>query len=84
VGSVAQSDGARYHSVEPTDLPEFLQKLNRSGAEDDIAVAGRQITARHHSLQASAKQIARCLDALKRRTYRGARWRYGEFLIEEQ
>ncbi len=77
-------DGVHYHSVEPNALPEFLQKLNRSGAGHDIAVAGRQITARNHSLQARAQQIALCLDALKRRTYRGAWWRHGEFLIEER
>ncbi len=76
-------DGVHYHSVEPNDLPDFLQELNRTGAGHDIAMAGRQITARNHSLHARAQQIALCLDALARGTYRGARWRQYEFFIDE-
>jgi hypothetical protein len=75
-------DGAHYHSVEPDDLPEVLEELTRTGAGHDVAVAGRKVTAKNHSLQARAQQIALCLDALTKGTYRGARWRQGEFFIE--
>lgn len=77
-------DGVHYHSVEPDDLPEFLQKLSRTGAGHDVAVAGRKVTAKNHSLQARARQIALCLEALTKGTYGGARWHRGEFLVEER
>lgn len=77
-------DGVHYHAVEPNELPELLQKLTRTGAGHDIAVAGRKVTANNHSLQARAQQIGRCLDALTRGTYRGSRWHRGDFLVEER
>ena len=77
-------DGVHYHSVEPDALPEFLQELTRTGAGHDVAVAGRKVTANNHSLQARAQQIALCLEALTKGTYRGARWHQGEFIVEER
>jgi len=77
-------DGVHYHSVEPDDLPKVLQELTRTGAGHDVAVAARKVTANNHSLQARAGQIALCLKALANGTYRGARWRQGEFLVEER
>lgn len=77
-------DGVHYHSVEPEELPGLLQELISTGAGHDIAVAGRKVTASNHSLQARARQIALCLEALKKGTYRGARWNQGQFLVEER
>lgn len=77
-------DGVHYHSVEPDDLPGFLQELTRTGAGHDVAAAGRKVTANNHSLQARARQIALCLEALAKGTYRGARWHRGEFFVEER
>ncbi len=77
-------NGVHYHSVEPSDLPELLQELTKTGAGHDVAGAGRKVTANNHSLQARAQQIGRCLGALTRGTYRGARWHRGEFLVEER
>lgn len=77
-------DGVHYHSVEPDDLPGFLQELISTGAGHDVAVAGRKVTANNHSLHARARQIALCLEALVKGTYRGARWHRGEFMIEER
>lgn len=77
-------DGVHYLSVEPNDLPDLLQYLTRTGAGHDIAVAGRKVTACNHSLKARAEQIALCLKALTSGAYKGARWRQGEFVVEEQ
>ncbi len=66
-------DGVHYHSVEPDELPGFLQELIRTGDGHDVAVAGRKVTAKNHSLYARAQQIALCLDALTKGSYRGAR-----------
>ena len=78
------TDGVHYHSVEPDALPGVLQELSRTGAGHDVAVAGRKVAATNHSLQARAQQIALCLQALTNGTYRGARWRQGQFFIEER
>ena len=77
-------DGVHYHSVEPNDLPELLQELTRTGAGHEVAIAGRKVTATNHSLHARAQQIALCLEALTKGTYRGARWHQGEFFVEER
>lgn len=77
-------DGVHYHAVEPNDLPGVLQELARTGAGHDVAVAGRKVAANNHSLQARAGQIALCLQALLKGTYRGSRWHQGEFLVEEK
>lgn len=74
-------DGVHYLSVEPDDLPGLLNELARTGAGHDVAVSGRKVTANNHSLQARAQQIKLCLEALTRGTYRGARWRDGEFIV---
>jgi hypothetical protein len=76
--------GVHYLSAEPTDLPGLLQELTRTGAGHDVAMAGRKITANNHSLQARARQISLCLEALRNRTYRGARWDRGEFHVLEK
>lgn len=77
-------DGVHYHSVEPDDLPAFLQVLARTGAGHDVAVAGRRVAANNHSLEARAQQIALGLKALAKGTYRGSRWHQGQFMIEER
>ena len=74
-------DGTHYLSAEPNELPGKLQELVKTGAGHDIAVAGRKVTANNHSLQARARQIQLCLEAMTRRTYRGARWDKGQFLV---
>lgn len=76
-------DGVHYHSVEPDDLPGLMNELTRTGEGHNVAVAARKVTANNHSLQARARQIALCLEALAKGTYRGARWHRGEFLVEE-
>jgi len=74
-------EGVHYLSAEPDDLPGLLQELARTGAGHDVAIAGRKVTANNHSLQARAQQIRLCLEALTRRTYRGARWHDGKFIV---
>jgi len=74
-------DGVHYLSAEPDDLPGLLQELVRTGAGHDVAISGRKVTANNHSLQARAQQVRLCLEALARGTYRGARWRDGEFIV---
>ena len=76
-------DSVHYLSVEPNDLPGLLQELTRTGAGHDVAIAGRKVTATIHSLQARARQISVCLEALAKGTYRGARWHEGEFVVNE-
>jgi hypothetical protein len=73
--------GVHYIFAEPHDLPGLLQELMKTGSGHDIAVSGRKVTANNHSLQARAQQIRLCLEALTRGTYRGARWRDGEFIV---
>lgn len=77
-------DGAHYHSVEPNDLPKLLQELTRTGAGHDVAIAARKVCANNHSLQARAQQISLCLEALTNRTYRGARWDQGKFVVTKR
>lgn len=77
-------DGVHYLSVEPNDLPGLLQQLSRTGEGHEVAIAGRKVAANNHSLQARARQIALCLEALAKGTYRGARWHQGEFVVEER
>jgi hypothetical protein len=76
-------DGVHYFSAEPDDLPGLLQELARTGAGHDVAISGRKVTANNHSLQARAQQVRRCLKALARGTYRGARWEQGNFVVME-
>jgi hypothetical protein len=73
--------GVHYLFAEPDDLPGLLQELMRTGAGHDVAISGRKVTANNHSLQARAQQVRLCLEALTRGTYRGARWRDGEFIV---
>ncbi len=76
-------DGVHYLSAEPDGLPGLLQELARTGAGHDVATAGRQVAANNHSLQARARQIKLCLQALMRGTYRGACWQQGSFVVME-
>jgi len=77
-------NGVHYLSAEPNDLPGLLQELARTGAGHDIAISGRKVTANNHSLQARARQIRLCLEALTHGTYRGARWHQGNFVVVER
>lgn len=76
--------GVHYLSVEPNELPRVLRELVSKGTGHDLAIAGRKVAASNHSLQARAQQIARCIEALVKGTYRGARWDHGEFVLEEK
>lgn len=76
-------DGIHYHAVEPNDLPGKLQELARTGAGHEVAAAGRKVAATRHSIQARARQVRQCLDALAQGTYRGARWERGEFVVKD-
>ena len=74
--------GVHYLAAEPDELPGQLLELVKTGEGQDVAVSGRKVTANNHSLQARARQIGLCLEALTRGAYRGARWQKGEFVVE--
>jgi hypothetical protein len=74
-------DRVHYLSADPNDAPGLLRELAKTGAGHDVAVSGRKVAAKNHSLQARAQQIQLCLEALTRGTYRGARWEKGQFVV---
>lgn len=76
-------EGVHYIRAEPNDLPDKLMDLAKTGRGHDVAVAGRKTTANRHSLHARAQQIQRCLQAVMRGTYLGARWDRGDYVVAE-
>lgn len=76
--------GKHYVSVEPELLLDALADWLRNPRAQEIAAAGRSLVLQNHSLAARGAQIVRCLDSLASGRYRGARWRRGEFLVEER
>lgn len=75
--------GSHYVDAEPEMLLDVLLEWLSDPRSQDVATAGQHMTIARHSILARGEQIERCLHALLAGTYRGSRWKYGEFIVEE-
>lgn len=75
-------DGVHYVEAAPEDLPAVLRELEaQPDRAQDIASNGRQLVFERHSLQARARQISSCFEAICGGHYRGSAWVDGEFVV---
>jgi hypothetical protein len=49
-----------------------------------IAAAGQSLILAAHSLSGRAAQFTRCLEAIRRGSFAGARWQRGSFVVAER
>lgn len=75
--------GRHYVQAEPEALLDVLSEWLPSPRAQEVASAGQQLAIARHSMAARGEQIERCLRAMVAGVYRGARWRQGEFVVEE-
>jgi len=67
----------------PDEVVDAVQWLDKAPDKAQaIADRGRTLTSRRHSLTARARQLTECLAAIDAGTFRGSRWRRGDFCVE--
>lgn len=75
--------GEHYYRADADSAVELIAKLNGSREAQAVAAAGQRLVMEKHSLAARGAQIAQCISAMVRGTFRGARWNGGEFIVDE-
>lgn len=75
--------GKHYVESTPEDLPNIIGNLLDDPDVQEIADAGRKLVASKHTLQARALQIRECLEVMLASNYKGASWKNGEFVVEQ-
>lgn len=75
--------GRHYVQAEPDALLEVLSEWLANPQAQEVASAGQQLVIARHSMAARGEQIERCLHGMVAGSYRGARWRQGEFVVDE-
>lgn len=75
-------DGETCIEASPEKLLDTLDRLDGDDEAARIALAGQRMVMRVHSLDARARQLRQCLDAILAGRYAGSHWKDGEFVVE--
>lgn len=75
--------GKHYIHAEPAQLVDALAAWLGNPLAQSVAAAGQEIVISRHSMSARGEQIERCLQAMLAGSFRGARWRAGEYVVNE-
>lgn len=75
-------DGENAIACEPDEIIEMHSALEGDpDRAQDIASAGRALVQQRHSLEARARQLGRCLDAIATHSFGGTRWENGDLRV---